>query len=75
MQSLPIFGWKMFFEFFHKNYNETNFGFVAHVLPLRHDYKISGIRKLDDKNYYLQFVFNELSYPEKYRYPKEYVTQ
>ena len=53
----------MFFEFFHKNYNEANFGFVAHVLPLRHDYKISGIRKIGDMNY-VECVFYELSYPE-----------
>ena len=63
LQSLPIFGWKMFFEFFHKNYNETNFGFVAHVLPLRHDYKISEIRKLGDMDYE-QCLLYEFSYPE-----------
>ena len=44
LNSMPISGWNWFLAFFHENYNEANFGFVAHVLHLNYSFMYSKIR-------------------------------
>ena len=40
---------KLIFNFFHENYNEANFGFVAHVLHLDYSFIYSKIRRKQGK--------------------------